>query len=159
MTRRYGWGPTGQRGLASVPHGHWMTTPFVGALRSTGRFAPVVVNGAITGDIFRAAVEQQVVNVLHPGDIVVTDNLSSHKVSGVRHAIRAVGAEVLYLPPYSPGLNPIENLVPKAKGEIRRRQPRTKTACDERCGECADWFTPEECHNYIRHAGYIPQGR
>ena len=136
MTRLYGWGPTGQRVLESVPHGHWMTTTFVGALRSTGLFAPLVVNGAITGDIFHAYVKQQLVTVLHPGDIVVMDNLSSHKVSGVRQAIRAVGAEVLYLPPYSPDLNPIENLFSKVKGEIRKRQPRTKTACDELCGEC-----------------------
>ena len=118
-----------------------------------------MVNGAITGDIFRADVEPQLVTVLRPGDIVVMDNLSSHKVAGGRDALRAVGAEVSYVPPDSPELNPIGMLVSNVKGEIRKRQPRTKTGCDELCGECPDWFTPDECHNYIRDAGYIPQGR
>lgn len=159
MTRLRGWGPRGQRVLESVPHGHWMTTTFVGALRSTGLVAPLVVNGAINGAIFRAYVEQQLVNVLRSDDIVVMDNLSSHKVAGVREAIRRVGAEVLYLPPYSPDLNPIEQFFSKVKNEIRKRQPRTKTACEELCGECDEWFTPEQCQNYIRHAGYAPQRR
>ena len=119
-----------------------MTTTFVGALRSTGLVAPLMVNGAITGDIFRADVEPQLVTVLRPGDIVVMDNLSSHKVAGGRDALRAVGAEVSYVPPDSPELNPIGMLVSNVKGEIRKRQPRTKTGCDELCGECPDWFTP-----------------
>ena len=119
-----------------------MTTTFVGALRSTGLVAPLVVNGAITGDIFRADIEPQLVTVLRPGDIVVMDNLSSHKVAGGRDALRAVGAEVSYVPPDSPELNPIGMLVSNVKGEIRKRQPRTKTGCDELCGECPDWFTP-----------------
>lgn len=157
MTRSYGWGPTAERVLERVPHGHWMTTTFLGALRSTGLVAPLVVDGAINGDIFRAYVEQQLVKVLRPGDIVVMDNLSSHKIAGVREAIHAAGAEVLYLPPYSPDLNPIEQVFAKTKGEIRKRQPRTKAECDQLCGECLDWFTPEECRNYFRHAGYIPQ--
>ena len=135
MTRSCGWGPVGQRVVEAVPHGHWMTTTFLGALRSTGLVAPLVVDGAINGAIFRAYVEQQLVNVLRPGDIVVMDNLSSHKVAGVREAIRAAGAEVLYLPPYSPDLNPIEQVFSKTKAEIRKRKPRTKAECDRLCGE------------------------
>ena len=108
MTRVYGWGPTDERLVRANPFGHWMTTTFVGALRSTGLVAPMVVNGPINGDVFRAYVEQQLVRVLKPGDIVVMDNLSSHKVKGVAEAIRGAGAELLYLPPYSPDLNPIE---------------------------------------------------
>ena len=154
MTRLYGWGPTDQRVIESVPHGHWMTTTFVGALRSTGLVAPLVVDGAINGDIFKGYVAQQLVPVLKPGDIVVMDNLSSHTIAGVREAIRGVGADVLYLPPYSPDLNPIEMVFSKVKGEIRKRKPRTKQECDRLCGECLDWFTREECENYIRHAGY-----
>jgi transposase len=157
MTRPRGWGPTHERLLERVPHGHWMTTTFVGALRTTGLVAPLVVDGALNGEVFRAYVEQQLVKVLKPGDIVVMDNLSSHKVAGVRQAIRAVGAEVLYLPPYSPDLNPIEQTFAKTKNEIRKRKPRTKAECDALCGEAPDWFSRRECCNYVRHAGYIPQ--
>lgn len=157
MTRLYGWGPTNARVLEAVPHGHWMTTTFLGALRSTGLVAPLVIDGAMNGELFRAYVEQQLVKVLSVGDIVVMDNLSSHKVAGVREAIEAVGASVVYLPAYSPDLNPIEQVMAKFKHEIRKRKPRTKSACDALCGECLDWFPPSECRNYIRHAGYGPQ--
>ena len=157
MTRSYGWGPRGDRLREAVPHGHWLTTTFLCALRSTGLFAPLVVDGAMDGATFRGWVEQHLAPVLRPGDIVVMDNLAAHKVAGVAAAIRAAGAEVLYLPPYSPDLNPIENVFAKAKGEMRKRQPRTKAACDALCGECLDWFPPDECLNYIRHAGYAPQ--
>jgi transposase len=159
MTRLYGRAPVGERLIESVPHGHWMTTTFLGALRSTGLTAPLVVGGAMNGEIFRAWVEQQLVSVLRPGDIVVMDNLPAHKVKGVREAIEGADAEVLYLPPYSPDLNPIENLFSKMKGELRKRKPRTQAECDALCGECLDWFPPEECENYLRHAGYIPQDR
>lgn len=134
-----------------------MTTTFLGALRSTGLFAPLVIDGAVNGDLFRAYVEQQLVKALKPGDIVVMDNLSSHKVKGVREAIESVGATLVYLPPYSPDRNPIEQVFSKIKGEIRMRKPRTKADCDRLCGECLDWFDESECHNYIRHAGYGPQ--
>lgn len=97
------------------------------------------------------------VKVLKPGDIVVMDNLSSHKVAGVREAIEGVGATLVYLPPYSPDLNPIEQVFSKIKHEIRKREPRTKPACDAMCGECLDWFNETECRNYLRHAGYGPQ--
>lgn len=157
MTRLYGRAPVGQRLVEAVPYGHWMTTTFVAALRADGLFAPLVVDGAMTGDIFRAWVRQQLAPELRPGDIVVMDNLAAHKVAGVREAIRAVEAELLYLPPYSPDLNPIENLFAKIKNELRQRKPRTKTACDDLCGECLDWFPTDECRNYLRHAGYSSQ--
>jgi transposase len=157
MTRLYGWGPTDRRLVESVPHGHWLTTTFVGALRAEGLVAPLVVDGAMTGDIFRAWVEQQLVHVLRPGDIVVMDNLAAHKVAGVREAIRAVEADVLFLPAYSPDLNPIEPVFGKIKQEMRKRKPRTKPECDNLCGECLDWFPATECRNYLRHAGYISQ--
>ena len=157
LTRLYGRGPTSERVVEHVPHGHWMTTTFVAALRTTGLTAPMVVDGAINGDIFKAYVEQVLAPTLRPGDVVVLDNLSSHKVAGVGTAIRAAGADVLYLPPYSPDLNPIEPTFSKFKAAVRNRKPRTKAACDALCGECLDWFGPAECRNYIRHAGYIPQ--
>jgi transposase len=157
MTRLRGWGPTDQRLIESVPHGHWMTTTFVGALRSTGLVAPLVVDGAINGELFVKYVREQLTRELKPGDIVVMDNLSSHKVKGVREAIEAAGAKLLYLPPYSPDLNAIESTFSKMKNEIRKRKPRTKAECDALCGESLDWFPPEECRNYIRQAGYGPQ--
>ena len=157
MTRTRGWGPTHRRLIEHVPHGHWMTTTFLCALRSTGLVAPLVVDGAINGELFLAWVRQQLVPTLRPRDIVVMDNLPAHKVAGVAEAIRAVQAEVLYLPPYSPDLNPIENVFAKAKDQIRKRQPRTKAECDSLCGECLDWFPQAQCWNYLRHAGYVPQ--
>jgi transposase len=157
MTPVYGWGPTNRRVAEGVPHGHWKTVTFVAALRSTGLFAPVVVDGAMNGELFRAYVRQHLAGQLRPGDLVVMDNLASHKVAGVVEAIRAAGAEVVYLPPYSPDLNPIEQVFAKAKAEIRRRKARTVTETERLCGEALDWFTATECENYIRHAGYCPQ--
>lgn len=159
MTRPYGWGPRSERLVERIPHGHWMTTTYLAALRSTGLFAPLVVDGAITGDLFRAYIQQHLAPQLRIGDILVMDNLPSHKVAGVREAIEAVGAFLLFLPPYSPDLNPIEHVFAKAKGESRKRQPRTKAACDDLCGESLDWFAPAECRNYFRHAGYRTQER
>ena len=157
MTRRYGRAPRGQRLVDAVPHGHWKTTTFVGALRADGLTAPMVIDGAMNGDLFVAYVRQVLVPTLRTGDIVLMDNLPSHKVSGVAEAIRSAGAELVYLPPYSPDKNPIENVFAKVKGEIRKRAPRTKPECDRLCGEALDWFTESECYNYIRHAGYVRQ--
>ena len=145
LTRLYGRGPTDQRVVEAVPHGHWMTTTSVAAPRTTGLTAPMVVDGAINGDLFRAYVEQVLAPTPKPGDVVVMDNLSSHKVAGVREAIRAAGADVLYLPPYSPDLNPIEQTFSKFKAEVRKRKPRTKTECDALCGEGLDWFPAGRC--------------
>jgi transposase len=157
MTRLWGWGPEGQRVVEYVPYGHWMTTTFLAAMRSTGLFAPLVIDGALNGEIFRSYVQQHLAPQLKSGDIVLMDNLPCHKVSGVAEAIRSVGAELVYLPPYSPDKNPIEMVFAKAKGEIRKRMPRTKTECDYLCGESLDWFTEAECFNYICHAGYTQQ--
>lgn len=119
MTRRYGRSRRGKRLVASVPHGHWKTTTFIGALRAEGLTAPTVFDGAINGASFLAYVEQVLVPTMKPGDIVVLDNLSSHKVGGVREAIEAAGAELRYLPPYLPDLNPIEQMFAKLKALLR----------------------------------------
>ena len=158
MTPAYGWGPVGRRVVEPVPHGHWKTITFLAALRSTGLIAPLVVDGAMNGELFRAYVRQHLAAALRPGDVVVMDNLPSHKVAGVAEAVHGAGAEVVYLPPYSPDLNPIEQVFSKAKAEIRRRKPRTVTATEQLCGEAVDWFPADECRRYFRHAGYGSQG-
>ena len=142
-----------------MPHGHWKTTTFVAALRADGLVAPMVIDGAMTGDLFVAYVEQELVPALRPGDVVVMDNLACHKRAGVAAADRGgPGARCVYLPPYSPDLNPIELAFAKVKREIRRRKPRTVAETEQLCGEALDWFPPDECRNYIRHAGYGSQG-
>lgn len=157
MTRLWGWGTKGQRIIESVPHGHWMTTTYLAAMRSTGLFAPLVVDGAINGEIFKVYVSQHLAPQLKTGDIVVMDNLPSHKVAGVAEAIHTAGASLVYLPPYSPDWNPIEMVFSKVKHNIRKQAPRTKAECDRLCGESLDWFSAVECYNYIRHAGYASQ--
>jgi transposase len=154
MTRPNAWGPVGERITEFVPRGRWQTTTFVGTLCSTGLIAPMVIEGAINGDLFLAYVQQILLPHLSEGDIVVLDNLNSHKVAGVREAIEAVGAAIVYLPPYSPDFNPIEQVFSKVKNEMRKRQPRTREACEQLCGECCGWISPQESLNYIRHAGY-----
>jgi transposase len=114
--------------VAKVPHGHWKTTTFLAALRHDGRCAPLVIDGAITGDLFRAYVQQQLVPTLHPGDLVILDNLSAHKVSGVRSAIEAAQARLVYLPPYSPDLNPIEQVFAKLRRLLQTAAERTITS-------------------------------
>ena len=128
LTRPRGRALRGERVIDSVPHGHWKTTTFLAALRCTGLTAPLVVDGAINGAIFLSWVQQQLAPTLHTGDIVVMDNLSAHKVAGVREAITAAGARVLYLPPYSPDLNPIETVFSKFKWLIRSLKERTVDA-------------------------------
>jgi transposase len=157
MTPAYGWGPTTERVVEPVPHGHWKAITFVGALRASGLVAPLVVDGAMNGELFRDYVQQHLTQVLRPGDIVVMDNLPAHKVAGVAEAIRRVGAELVYLPPYSPDLNPIEQVFAKAKAETRRRKPRTVIQTETLCGDALDWFSPHEYQNYIQHAGYQSQ--
>ena len=155
MTRRYGRALRGKRLVASVPHGHWKTTTFIGALRSTGLTAPAVFDGAINGESFLAYVEQVLVPALRPGDIVVLDNLSSHKVTGVREAIEAAGAELRFLPPYSPDLNPIEQLFAKLKALLRKTAARTVEALWTVIAQLVARFAPGECRNYIRNSGYV----
>jgi transposase len=154
MTRRYGRAPRGQRLVAPVPHGHWKTSTFVAGLRARGLTAPLVVDGAMNGDIFRAYVEQVLAPTLAPGDLVVVDNLGSHKVAGVREAIEARGANLVYLPPYSPDLNPIEQAFAKLKALLRKIAARTVAALWDALGDILKRFTPQECANYLANAGY-----
>ena len=154
MARPRGRCPRGERLVEKVPHGHWKTTTFVAALRASGMTAPTVVDGAINGRVFLAYVRQQLVPALRAGDVVVMDNLSAHKVAGVREAIEAVGAGVLYLPPYSPDLNPIELAFAKLKWLVRSAAERTVEGLWRRLGLASDAFPPDECRNYFRHCGY-----
>jgi transposase len=154
MTRSYGRSERGTRLVQSVPYGRWETTTFLGALRSTGFVAPLCIEGAINGTLFQAWVEQHLVKVLRPGDVVVMDNLSSHKGSRVITAIEAAGATVQYLPPYSPDLNPIELAFSKFKKLLRDGAQRTTEKLWQLCGQVLDLFTENECRNYLRHCGY-----
>jgi transposase len=154
MTRQRGRCPRGQRLVAAVPHGHWKTSTFVAALRTTGLTAPLVLDGAMNGEAFRAYVEQFLAPTLVPGEVVIMDNLSSHKVAGVREAIEARGASLLYLPPYSPDLNPIEQSFSKLKALIRKAAARTRDALWNAIGQCLPRFPPRECANYFAEAGY-----
>ena len=154
MTRRYGRSPVGERLVDAVPHGHGQTTTLVAALRSTGMTAPTVIDGAVNGDLFVAYVQQQLVPTLQPGDVVIMDNLSSHHRVEVRQAIEAVGAELRYLPPYSPDFNPIEQAFAKLKHLIRSAKQRTVDGLWQFLGTALDAFSPAECRNYIQHAGY-----
>jgi transposase len=154
MTRARGRCASGKRLVMSVPQGHWKTTTFLAALRSDGLVAPTVVDGAINGELFEAYVRQQLVPTLRPGDVVVMDNLSSHKRPGVREAIEAAGASLLYLPPYSPDLNPIEQAFAKLKALLRKAGERTVEGLWRLLGRLLDEFPPEECSNYLSHCGY-----
>ena len=154
MTRRYGRALHGRRLIAKVPHGHWKTTTFVGALRATGMTAPLVVDGPMNGDTFLAYVQQHLTPTLRKGDVVIMDNLSSHKRQGVREAIESAGAELFYLPPYSPDLNPIELAFSKLKSMLCTAATRTVDELETTIGELIQRFTPQECNNYFRHCGY-----
>lgn len=155
MTRRYGRAPRGQRLVAAVPHGHWKTSTFIAGLRTSGLTAPLVVDGAVNGEVFLAYVEQVLAPTLTAGDIVIMDNLSSHKVVGVRQTIEARGATLLYLPPYSPDLNPIEQAFAKLKALLRKLAARTVAQLWDALGDLIHRFTPQECLNYIANAGYV----
>jgi transposase len=149
-----GWGPKGERLRGFAPHGHWRTLTFLGALRCDRLTAPCVFDGPINGESFRAYVEQQLVRVLRPGDIVVMDNLGSHKSPSVRQMIQKAGARLWYLPPYSPDLNPIEQVFAKIKHWMRIAQKRTiDDACDY-IGHLVKNVTSDECSNYFVNAGY-----
>ena len=154
MARLRGRSLKGQRLLSTTPWGHWKTTTFVAGLRTTSLTAPMVLDGAMNGDAFIAYVEQVLAPSLSPGDIVIMDNLSSHKVAGVREAIKAAGAFLLYLPPYSPDLNPIELAFSKLKALLRKAAARSVDDLWGVIGELLDEFSPQECLNFFRHAGY-----
>jgi transposase len=156
MTRLRGRSQRGARLTAAVPWGHWNTTTFVAGLRCEGLTAPMVLDGAMHGAAFKAYVEQMLAPNLNPGDIVVMDNLSSHKVDGVRQAIKAAGGFVLYLPSYSPDLNPIEQAFAKLKALLRKAAARTIDDLWQAIADILDQFQPNECANYFRNAGYAP---
>ncbi|MBU2168954.1 MAG: IS630 family transposase [Alphaproteobacteria bacterium] len=156
MARLRGRAPRGERCRAGMPHGHWKTTTFTGALRLTGMTAPFVYDGAMNGNVFLAYVEQILVPSLSAGDIVVMDNLPAHKIAGVRDAIEAAGARLLYLPPYSPDFNPIENAFSKLKALLRAKAERTIKALWDALATVLEQFSPVECANYFKAAGYEP---
>ena len=149
-----GWGPKGERLRAFVPHGHWRTLTFLGALRCDRLTAPCVFDGPINGESFRAYVEQQLLPVLKQGDIVVMDNLGSHRSAAIRRMIRAAGARLWYLPPYSPDLNPIEQTFAKIKHWMRAAQRRTVEDTWRQIGALVGTIEPSECGNYFANAGY-----
>ena len=154
MTRLRGRSRRGTRLIGSAPYGHWKTTTFLAGLRHDRIVAPLVLDGAINGRTFLGWVEQFLAPTLEPGDIVIADNLASHKVSGVRQLIEAREASMMFLPSYSPDLNPIEQVFAKLKSLIRTAAPRTREALWTGIGTMLDRFSATECRNYLAHAGY-----
>ena len=157
MGRLYGRAPRGERLRASLPHGHWKTTTFVGGLRLTGMTAPMVLDGPMDGPWFLAYVEQILVPTLSVGDTVIMDNLSSHKMTPVIAAINAVGANIKFLPPYSPDFNPIENAFSKFKASLRKAATRTVSDLWDAIAMAIEEFTPKDCAGYFAAAGYEPE--
>jgi putative transposase len=149
-----GWGTKGKRLVAHVPHGHWKTLTFLAALRSGAITAPCVFDGPINGESFLLYVQQILVPTLKPGDIVIMDNLGSHKADAIRKNIAAAGARLIFLPPYSPDLNPIEQAFAKLKHHLRKAKERTVEATWQRIGLILRTFSPAECRNYFINAGY-----
>jgi transposase len=156
MARLYGRARRGERCRAAIPHGHWKTTTFVGALRRSGMTAPMVLDGAMHGAAFLAYVEQVLVPTLRSGDIVIMDNLPAHKPLAVRQAIEKAGANLCFLPPYSPDFNPIENAFAKLKAMLRKVAARTIDELWAAIADAIPAFTPAECANYFNAAGYEP---
>ena len=154
MAPLWGWAPRGERLKAKVPHGHWQTMTFLAALRYDSVQAPWLIDGPISGERFRLYVEKLLVPTLRGGDIVVMDNLGSHKGDAVRRAIRSAGARLFFLPKYSPDLNPIEQVFSKLKTLLRKADPRTTEATWRGIGALLDRFTSQECANYLSNAGY-----
>ena len=154
MTPIRGWAPRGQKLVARAPFGKWRTLTFLAALRHDRIDAPCVLDRPINGQSFTAWVEQFLVPTLAPGDVVIMDNLGSHKGAAVRQAIRAAGAKLLFLPPYSPDLNPIEQVFAKLKLLLRKAAERSVEATWQRIGTLLDAFPPHECAAYLRNSGY-----
>lgn len=154
MAPRYGRGPKGQRVEGVAPHGHWKTTTFIAALRHDRIIAPCVFDGPINGTAFKAWIEQALAPTLKKDDVVILDNLSSHKVAGVKEAIEARGARLVYLPPYSPDLNPIEQVFAKLKHHLRKAAARTVENLHDNIGALLKLFSSQECMNYIQNSGY-----
>ena len=154
MTPLRGWAARGKRLIGKAPFGHWNTMTFIAALRYDAITAPWVIDGPINGSIFRTYVEEVLAPTLRKGDIVILDNLGSHKAPAIRKAIRAVGARLFFLPAYSPDLNPIEQVFAKLKHLLRKAAERNKEAVWRRIGSLLDQFSPQECENYLRNSGY-----
>ena len=154
MARRYGRAPRGQRLRVGVPHGHWLTTTFVAGLCMRGIIAPFVLDGPINRDAFETYVARILVPELRPGDVVIMDNLSSHKGPRVEDMIQAAGARLLFLPPYSPDFNPIEQVFAKLKALLRKAAERSVEGLWTTIGKLLNAFTLNECANYIANAGY-----
>ncbi len=154
MIRARGWCKKGQPLNAKAPYGHWKTLTFLAALRHDGITAPCVFDGPINGACFLAYVQQALVPTLKVGDVVILDNLSSHKSPAIRKAIREAGARLFFLPPYSPDLNPIEQVFAKLKTLLRKAEERTVEATWRRIGKLLDQFPPKECANYLKNSGY-----
>jgi transposase len=154
MARLYGRSPRGKRCVAPIPHGHWQTTTFVGALRASGMTAPMVLDGAMDGAAFELYVREMLVPTLSSGDIVVMDNLPAHKPARIRAAIEATGARLEYLPPYSPDLNPIEMAFAKLKAALRKAAARSLEALWTAIADALTTFTPQDCVNFFAAAGY-----
>ena len=153
MARRRGRSQRGERCRASVPHGHWKMTTFTAGLRLNGMTAPLVLDGPMDGECFLAYVEQILAPTLRPGDVVVMDNLPAHCVNGVCGAIERAGAKLLYLPPYSPDFNPIEQAFSKLKAQLRKAAARTLDDLWNAIAASLPTFTPEECKNYFVNSG------
>jgi transposase len=154
MTRLHGWAPRGERLVDKIPHGHWKTATFLAALRNDRIVAPCLFDGPINGERFRAYVEQFLVPTLRRGDVVILDNLGSHKGKAVRAAIRAAGAHLLFLPKYSPDLNPIEQVFAKLKTLIRKIGARTYDALCAAAADILQKYSPSECAAYLTNSGY-----
>lgn len=154
MVRLYGWAPVGERCRDSAPFGHWKTMTFVAGLRQSGLCAPWVLDGPMNGEAFRVYVEKVLAPTLRRGDVVVLDNLPAHKVAGIREAVAARRAQLYYLPPYSPDMNPIEMAFAKLKALLRHEPARTIDALVERIGDILDRFRSTECANFFNAAGY-----
>lgn len=150
-----GWGPRGERLLGFAPDGRWHTLTFLAALRIDALTEPCVVEGPINGAIFRAYIEQFLLPTLRPGDIVILDNLGSHRSRAIRSAIRSAGAKLAFLPPYSPDLNPIEQVFAKIKHWMRMAQARAIDAINDRIANLVAGISKAECARYIRNAGYV----
>lgn len=155
MSRLYGRSPRGERCQDAVPHGHWNSSTFLAALRHDRITAPLLIDGALDGELFLAYIQQELGPTLSPGDIVICDNLSSHKVAGVRQAIEDWGASLLYLPAYSPDLNPIEMAFSKLKTHLRKSAQRSFDGLLQALAHILDLFTPQHCLNFFRQANYV----
>ena len=155
LLRRYGRAPRGARVHDHAPCGRWQTSTFLAAWRVTGLTAPGVFAGAIDGESFRAYIDQILVPTLHPGDIVIADNLGAHKVAGIQRALQAAGATLWYVPPYSPDLNPIELCFAKLTALVRTARCRRTETLWPFLGQCLAHFSPDECRNYVRHCVYL----